>query len=164
MKFNSSSALAGYIHETNTVFHTVPNAVHLQGAPCTQFSWFPGYAWQIAACSQCNGHLGWKFTVAAGNTANLVPKKFYGLAGGRILLRRYVKKHPAHAHEDGTDSYEEDNGEIDGERTTQATASDSENEHVDTDDDDEDMAANHADTDEEAGESFLMQSLLRRGI
>ena len=31
------------------------------GAPETSFSWFPGYSWQIAHCSNCRAHLGWIF-------------------------------------------------------------------------------------------------------
>lgn len=89
---------AGYIHETNTVLSTVPNAVYLQGLPCSQFSWFPGYAWQIAACRRCNGHIGWKFTVSPDAT-NLLPKKFYGLSGGRILIRCTVPSKSANEGE-----------------------------------------------------------------
>ncbi|MBF0583048.1 MAG: hypothetical protein HQL80_02295 [Magnetococcales bacterium] len=32
------------------------------GVPSTTFSWFPGFAWQIACCSACGTHLGWLFT------------------------------------------------------------------------------------------------------
>jgi hypothetical protein len=32
------------------------------GTPSAEFSWFPGYHWQIAYCSNCHGHLGWLFT------------------------------------------------------------------------------------------------------
>jgi hypothetical protein len=27
----------------------------------TEFTWFPGYAWQVATCRGCAGHLGWLF-------------------------------------------------------------------------------------------------------
>ena len=30
-------------------------------APSTEFSWFPGYAWQVALCRGCGAHLGWLF-------------------------------------------------------------------------------------------------------
>lgn len=29
--------------------------------PTTLHTWFPGYAWQIAVCRGCAGHLGWLF-------------------------------------------------------------------------------------------------------
>jgi hypothetical protein len=31
------------------------------GTPSSEFSWFPGYHWQIAHCSNCHNHLGWLF-------------------------------------------------------------------------------------------------------
>jgi hypothetical protein len=31
------------------------------GAPSTFFSWFAGYAWQLALCAGCGVHLGWAF-------------------------------------------------------------------------------------------------------
>lgn len=77
----------GHIHETNTVSHVIPNSVQLHGRPSLEFSWFPGYTWQIATCGQCNQHLGWKFV--AGEASNLKPKKFYGLAGRGIALWKY---------------------------------------------------------------------------
>lgn len=122
LKLNETLEIDGYIHETNTVYHAVPSAVTLLGTPCLRFSWFPGYAWQIAVCSQCNGHLGWKFMANPTAGTNLVPKSFYGLSGGRILIRRYVKKR----------------SEEDDESSEPVTAHDSENEHVDTEDDDDD--------------------------
>ena len=29
--------------------------------PSNEFSWFPGYAWQVAVCRGCGTHLGWLF-------------------------------------------------------------------------------------------------------
>ncbi len=29
--------------------------------PSTEFSWFPGLTWQVAACAACRVHLGWRF-------------------------------------------------------------------------------------------------------
>jgi len=31
------------------------------GQPSSQFSWFPGYSWQVALCKQCWTMLGWAF-------------------------------------------------------------------------------------------------------
>lgn len=33
-----------------------------KGPPSSEFSWFPGYHWQIAHCRGCDLHLGWLFT------------------------------------------------------------------------------------------------------
>lgn len=81
------NSLGGYIHETNTVSNVIPHSIHLHGAPTLEFSWFPGYTWQLALCGQCNAHLGWKFV--AGPDSNLMPRKFYGLAGRSIALWKY---------------------------------------------------------------------------
>ena len=32
-----------------------------RGAPSTEWSWFPGHAWQTVQCSSCSLHLGWQF-------------------------------------------------------------------------------------------------------
>ena len=38
-------------------------------------SWFMGYVWQLATCSQCQTHLGWYFTSSQNSSTNY----FYGL-------------------------------------------------------------------------------------
>lgn len=42
------------------------------GAPTTEFTWFPGYAWSIALCAGCANHLGWHYL-------GQPPSEFYGL-------------------------------------------------------------------------------------
>lgn len=32
-----------------------------EGQPTGDFSWFPGYLWNLANCAMCAGHLGWCF-------------------------------------------------------------------------------------------------------
>jgi hypothetical protein len=46
-----------------------------EGAPTLFWTWFPGYAWQIASCRRCREHLGWVFH---GETT------FYGLILSRL--------------------------------------------------------------------------------
>ncbi len=41
-------------------------------------SWFAGYTWRFATCSECNVHLGWLFETADSH--------FYGLVRERIQL------------------------------------------------------------------------------
>ncbi|MCP4744638.1 MAG: hypothetical protein GY874_00625 [Desulfobacteraceae bacterium] len=31
------------------------------GVPSAEFTWFPGYAWQVIVCAKCLSHLGWLF-------------------------------------------------------------------------------------------------------
>merc|ERR1712029_222734 len=63
----------GAVHETLTLYK-VQNT-RTEGQPQTQFSWFPGYAWEMLIC-KCNSHLGWRFTT---QQRHLQPKKFYGI-------------------------------------------------------------------------------------
>lgn len=65
----------GYVHDLITL-RTV-RRIQLQGEPVKEHSWFPGYAWTIAYCSNCIAHVGWKFT-AVDNA--LEPKHFWGLS------------------------------------------------------------------------------------
>ena len=52
------------------------------GQPSRDFTWFPGYAWHVIACSQCNTHLGWYFSA---NEISLQPVSFYGLLRNRLV-------------------------------------------------------------------------------
>lgn len=47
------------------------------GATETAFSWFPGHAWQIAACGRCGTHLGWIYRSAG--------EQFHGLLPARLV-------------------------------------------------------------------------------
>lgn len=53
---------AGYVHEVLTV-RAARNLLHA-GPPTTEFTWYPGYAWEIAHCARCTSHVGWRFTLA----------------------------------------------------------------------------------------------------
>jgi hypothetical protein len=48
------------------------------GAPSSEFTWFPGFKWQIALCASCMTHLGWRF-VSAGSGI------FYGLILDQLI-------------------------------------------------------------------------------
>ena len=74
----------GYVHETLTLYKA--RNVLYTGAPSPEYSWFPGYAWQICTCSYCDSHLGWRFTVAMASSKKLHPKKFYGISRRSIRL------------------------------------------------------------------------------
>ena len=46
-----------------------------QGSPPreeTAFSWFPGWAWQVALCARCAAHLGWSYRNAGGRFWGLI--------------------------------------------------------------------------------------------
>src|SRR5688572_16062985 len=32
------------------------------GTPTTEYTWFPGYAWQVQSCARCRHHLGWRYS------------------------------------------------------------------------------------------------------
>ena len=49
----------------------------VQGEPTTEFSWFDGYSWQYAICSNCLVHLGWFFSSGENS--------FFGLIAGKII-------------------------------------------------------------------------------
>ncbi|XP_076631349.1 E3 ubiquitin ligase component cereblon isoform X1 [Colletes latitarsis] len=66
---------AGIIHDTVTLYHAQGLQLS-RGAPSTEYTWFPGYAWTIATCKCCGTHMGWKFTAVE---SHLKPKSFWGL-------------------------------------------------------------------------------------
>jgi hypothetical protein len=47
------------------------------GYPSTYFTWFAGYAWQVACCAACREHVGWLFRSA--------DSLFYGLILDRLV-------------------------------------------------------------------------------
>lgn len=87
----------GYVHETLTLYK-VKNVLYT-GQPSTEYSWFPGYAWQICQCSYCDSHLGWRFT--ASSSKKLHPKKFYGIS--RRSIRPKLEMEDSQ-HKDNEDS------------------------------------------------------------
>lgn len=68
-----------------TVYTILQNALYIDENASTEFSWFPGYAWQIANCTVCLAHIGWRFSLPKGG--NLIPKAFYGLSGRSINIK-----------------------------------------------------------------------------
>jgi len=44
-------------------FKSAPGCV-VTGAATDEFTWFAGYLWRFASCSQCRAHLGWFYEMA----------------------------------------------------------------------------------------------------
>jgi len=112
----------GAVHTTLTFRSVSPDSIILEHAlPTTTDSWFPRYAWTIAYCSRCYGHLGWLFTNVAGDDG---VKEFYGISASGVLEMDVMNDDG-----DGDDDDDDD----------------------DNDDDDEAEAAYNYDTDDESG-------------
>ncbi|XP_058064285.1 protein cereblon [Anopheles bellator] len=77
---------SGYVHDTLTVLKTKENSTNTVDRLSTEFSWFPGYSWQITVCANCRQHLGWKFVATK---KNFLPKSFYGLSGTNITVKSH---------------------------------------------------------------------------
>mmetsp|Transcript_22090 Transcript_22090/g.52197 ORF Transcript_22090/g.52197 Transcript_22090/m.52197 type:complete len:589 (+) Transcript_22090:245-2011(+) len=83
----------GVVHQTATVKDIVRDSLLIVGSPSTQDSWFPGYAWEIALCSICTEHLGWRFTQVGRLVEDdpVRPGTFYGFSSvttGSVAPRR----------------------------------------------------------------------------
>ncbi len=61
-------------------FASAPGCV-LAGEETQYFSWFPGYAWQIAFCGQCLALLGWGF--------HSQESRFFGLILDKLVSSSY---------------------------------------------------------------------------
>lgn len=66
----------GYVFRIGC-FATAPGC-HCEGPDSGQWSWFPGYRWQIAQCAACTVHLGWRFTTSI--------ESFFGLILDHLVL------------------------------------------------------------------------------
>ncbi|EEC79545.1 hypothetical protein OsI_20665 [Oryza sativa Indica Group] len=69
----------GFVHETITVSRATGLA--LDGNPSTVHSWFPGYSWTIASCTDCESNIGWLFKATK---KNLRPRSFWGIRSSQI--------------------------------------------------------------------------------
>lgn len=59
-------------------FKNAPGCVY-SNESSSEFTWFKGFSWRIAACRGCMNHLGWLFTSAKSS--------FHGLIADRLVLR-----------------------------------------------------------------------------
>ena len=70
----------GRLHEIITVRRA--QGLLVAGPPTEEFTWFSGYAWEVAYCVVCHAHLGWKFTSAQDSRD---PPTFFGLLRGEVI-------------------------------------------------------------------------------
>jgi cereblon len=63
----------GFLHEVVTVRWA--RSLTLSGPPTTEFTWYPGYAWEVASCGRCRAHVGWAFRAVS----NEEPERFWAL-------------------------------------------------------------------------------------
>jgi len=70
---------SGYVYRI-LCFRRAPGCVGT-GSWSSFYSWFQGYAWQIACCGSCSMHLGWAFDPDA---APEDAEPFWGLIADRI--------------------------------------------------------------------------------
>ena len=61
-------------------FRETPGTV-FEGIPTEEFTWFKGYQWRMAHCSECLMHIGWQYLQGS-----------HGSFSGLILTRLTVKK------------------------------------------------------------------------
>jgi hypothetical protein len=70
---------AGFVFRIGC-FAKAPGCVGVGGWSAS-YSWFAGYAWQVACCARCSMHLGWAFEPEPGSTAQ---GTFHGLCLDRL--------------------------------------------------------------------------------
>ncbi|XP_012267633.2 protein cereblon [Athalia rosae] len=90
---------AGIIHETVTLYKA-QGLILNDEVPQTEYSWFPGYAWTIALCKGCHGHMGWKFTAVH---SDLRPQAFWGLTRKSLRSKEVCKCRLASEFSDSDD-------------------------------------------------------------
>ncbi len=66
----------GIVFEIGT-FKVAPGCA-AAGRPSSEFSWFPPHSWQVALCSACLTHVGWRFLSPEGGV-------FFGLILDRLI-------------------------------------------------------------------------------
>lgn len=76
----------GYIHDTLTVRTTC--GLFQDSDWVDEFTWFPGYKWRIAHCTNCSHHIGWCYKHIDSETR---PKRFFGLSRNNVRLKRLTE-------------------------------------------------------------------------
>jgi cereblon len=54
------------------------------GPPTTEFTWFTGYAWDVAHCAACTSHLGWRYLQVSPSPETPC---FFGLLRAQVVSR-----------------------------------------------------------------------------
>lgn len=72
----------GYVFELGC-FASARN-VAAAGPRTDEFTWFPGYAWQVVACADCATQLGWRYTGKDGGFYGLITSALIEEEGRRI--------------------------------------------------------------------------------
>ena len=60
-------------------FREAPGAIGF-GEASSDFTWFRSYAWRLALCRSCCGHIGWRYEGAVD------PPVFFGLIKDKLIL------------------------------------------------------------------------------
>ncbi|WP_300463451.1 cereblon family protein [Desulfobacula sp.] len=68
--------LHGYVFEIGCFSNA--RGCRSSSIPSPEFSWFPGFSWQIGTCQYCSTHLGWIFSSDI--------KQFYGLILEKLIF------------------------------------------------------------------------------
>lgn len=53
------------------------------GPKTDEFTWFPGYVWQVVACTGCSSQLGWRYTGSQGGFFGLILSALIEETSGR---------------------------------------------------------------------------------
>ncbi|XP_050213219.1 uncharacterized protein LOC126664732 isoform X2 [Mercurialis annua] len=74
----------GFVHEIMTFYKATGLALY--GGPVKEYSWFPGYAWTITNCTNCESQMGWLFTATE---KKLRPHSFWAIRSASVADSKY---------------------------------------------------------------------------
>lgn len=57
--FHTCTNPSGFVYDIGC-FRNAPGCAQV-GPATAEYTWFAGYTWQIAVCSNCGEHLGWRY-------------------------------------------------------------------------------------------------------